>query len=137
MVITNVHKAQEIIEEKLMWAIADAGAYFDKQVKKNISKTDHTLADLARMGHPYARFNTGSVVGAILRGAGKKSQRGWLASKKIHSPSYLVHKQSGGLLDAFYSIDSSEGLTRGKGTKDTSVSAKNMYYKEPDLSWIK
>jgi hypothetical protein len=46
------------------------------KIKDNISNTDYTLEDLAKMGHPYARRSP----------------------KSIHNPDYIVHCQSGEML---------------------------------------
>lgn len=53
----------------------------DKAIEKNITLSDHTLADLKAMGHPYARRSPQS----------------------IHDPKYQVHKQSGKMLEGKYS----------------------------------
>ena len=55
---------------------------FDR-MRQNASLADHTLADLRKMGHPYAKANPQS----------------------IHSPDYLVHKQSGTLYDAIEEVE--------------------------------
>lgn len=52
--------------------------YLWQKTRANADLTDHTLQDLQRMGHPYARS----------------------APVPIHSPSWLVHKQTGRLRDA-------------------------------------
>jgi len=52
-------------------------AILDAAVTRNISLTDHSLADLAALGHPYSR-----------RGGGAG----------LHDPNYQVHQQSGKLL---------------------------------------
>lgn len=49
-----------------------------EKMKENASLTDHTLADLRRMGHPYAKRQPAPP----------------------HDPYWLVHKQSGDLYDA-------------------------------------
>ena len=51
----------------------------DKAVTKNISLKDHSLKDLAQMGHPYAK-------------------RHGPEGSPIHDPYWLVHTQSGELL---------------------------------------
>lgn len=53
-------------------------AILDARITRNISLTDHSLSDLARLGHPYAR------------GVGVK----------LHNPAYQVHTQSGRMLSA-------------------------------------
>lgn len=45
------------------------------RVKKNINLNDHTIKQLAAMGHPYSAVNP----------------------QQIHTPEYLVHKQTGEL----------------------------------------
>ena len=53
----------------------------DAAVTRNISLTDHTLKDLADMGHPYSRRSGTS----------------------LHDPNYQVHRQSGDLLRGKFS----------------------------------
>lgn len=53
----------------------------DKAIDKNISLSDHSQADLAALGHPYASR----------------------APQAIHSPGYQVHEQSGRLREGKYS----------------------------------
>lgn len=50
----------------------------DDRITRNISLSDHSLKDLARMGHPYSR------VGGF----------------RLHDPEYQVHTQSGRMLAA-------------------------------------
>lgn len=52
----------------------------DNEITKNISLTDHSLKDLADLGHPYRTGGDG-----------------------LHSPNWQVHKQSGKLLSSKYS----------------------------------
>lgn len=66
------------IEEKLREAI-----------KKNISLTDHTLEDLAEMGHPYASAHPANP----------------------HEPGYQVHSQSGTMLGGLVSGTSDAAFT--------------------------
>jgi len=61
----------------------------DEQVQKNASLTDHSLQDLKMLGHPYSKRNP----------------------QKLHEPDFLVHKQSGKLLESKYS-----------GIKEASIS---------------
>ena len=51
----------------------------DKKVTENMSQADHSQADLAKLGHPYARRHGEEGSG-------------------LHTPYYQVHKQSGQLL---------------------------------------
>lgn len=64
----------------------------DSRVKKNTGLTDHSLADLRRLGHPYARR----------------------APQEIHSPGYQVHTQSGALQDARFSGTDKASVGSGK-----------------------
>lgn len=71
-------------------AVAAAGKVFHAKVRQNISLTDHSLQDLADMGHPYAARH-----GAIrIHGSGSES---------LATPSARVHRQSGKLLQALKS----------------------------------
>ncbi|MCP4599190.1 MAG: hypothetical protein GY847_01410 [Proteobacteria bacterium] len=58
-----------------------------KAVKDNATLTDHTLEDLAEMGHPYSTR----------------------APQDIHDPNWLVHTQSGELASALYSTSGHAG----------------------------
>lgn len=66
-------------------ALRAAGAALAAQVRANITLTDHTLADLAALDHPYARRH-GSI--QIHRSSG---------SRIIAVPTSVVHRQSGRL----------------------------------------
>lgn len=65
--INQVNKTMAVVSEMM-----------DDEVTKNISLTDHTIKDLAKLKHPYSAANP----------------------RQLHDPNYLVHTQSGGLLDA-------------------------------------
>lgn len=75
-----------VAAEKALEAAADV---FYAQVRVNAGYTDHTLADLARMDHPYARRH-GSI--RIHKGV----------SKYITPGENIVHSQSGKLLQSLY-----------------------------------
>lgn len=64
--------------------VEEAGAVMLDAIRKTASRTEHSLDDLARKDHPYARRH-----GAIRSGA--------LGGPFVQRP-YLVHKQSGALL---------------------------------------
>lgn len=66
----------------------------DDRVEANMSLTDHSLKDLAIMGHPYAAR----------------------APQSIHSPEYQVHQQTGRLLKAKYSGIEKAEVTGGSLT---------------------
>lgn len=67
-------------------ALEAGGEEMFRQIRKHVSRRDHTLQDLARKGHPYARRH-GAIQTRALGGAFVK--RPW-----------LVHKQSGDMLKA-------------------------------------
>ena len=74
----------------------------DDQVSRNISLTDHSLAELARMGHPYsAKYGPQGI--------------------PIHDPYWQIHKQSGKLLKSKYSEISEARITGGKLQASASV----------------
>lgn len=56
-------------------------AMLDEEVTKNISYADHSLRDLRRMGHPYARRHGAQGIA-------------------LHEPNWVVHKQSGQLISS-------------------------------------
>lgn len=68
----------------------------DKKVTDNISITDHTTSDLRLLGHPYA------------------SKWGTSRASSLHTPFWLVHTQSGKLLDSKNSGTTPASLTGGK-----------------------
>ena len=69
-------------------AFERAGALLLEQIRKNISLTDHTLEDLAKMDHPYAKRH-GSI--QIHQGT-----TGYF----ITNPTSLVHSHAGKLVNA-------------------------------------
>lgn len=74
----DVHKAQK-------QAVVAAGEKSLDRVKKNVSAKKYSLADLAGMGHPYARKH-----GAIRKGV--------LGGRYQYKP-YLVHTRTGQMKD--------------------------------------
>lgn len=84
-------------------------------VKGNISETDHTLRDLANLGHPY--------------GLGARDH------KPLHTPNYLVHTQSGQMLAGLASDVEPASVSGGKllatakaGINASVEHAKNVFY---------
>jgi HK97 gp10 family phage protein len=49
-----------------------------ERIQENASLTDHSLSDLKNIGHPYSQRNP----------------------RNIHRPNFLIHRQSGNLLDS-------------------------------------
>lgn len=74
--ITRNERWAEMLRKKAVQAVTKATKVADKEFRKNVSHTDHTLADLRALGHPY----------------------GYTNPQQIHDPDWLIHKQSGGLL---------------------------------------
>ena len=72
-----------------------AATMLDKEVTKNMSLTDHTQADLARLGHPYARRHGPEGLG-------------------IHQPPWLVHKQKGTLKKSKFKGSSEASILSGR-----------------------
>jgi len=66
------------VARNMVGALEEAATKLFNSVQRNATLTDHSLDDLAKLGHPY---NIRSSV-------------------SIHSPSYLVHQQSGRLSGA-------------------------------------
>lgn len=67
-------------------AVEAGGEEMHRLIRRRVSRTDHTLADLARKDHPYARRH-GSIQANVLGGA------------FVQKP-YMVHRQSGAMLAA-------------------------------------
>lgn len=74
------------IDIALPAALDNAAQILHDKVVENASLTDHTLKDLARLGHPYSVRNYFNLHGA------------------------QVHKQSGDLVDAVYTEKDPKGL---------------------------
>lgn len=76
-----LQKSTITVQDALPYAVAAGGKAYAAQVRKAITRRDHTLAQLAAMDHPYARRH-----GRIL----------------IHTDSpWVVHRQSGRMARAF------------------------------------
>ena len=67
--LNHVNKVMETVRKSV-----------DDEITSNMSLTDHSLSDLASMGHPYSTSGGGGRV--------------------PHSPEWLIHKQSGRLLQS-------------------------------------
>lgn len=78
LVAKNLLKVQEGFVRSVNKAMSNVSVILNEEVEKNISLTDHSLSDLRRLGHPYARGN----------------------SSALGHPIYQVHKQSGRLLNS-------------------------------------
>lgn len=69
-----------------------AASILGLRIEKNISSTDHTLEDLRKMGHPYAGRDPNPP----------------------HKPEYIVHTQSGELLQGLFSGIKPASITGGE-----------------------
>jgi len=77
---------------KVMKKAADI---LDGEVTKNMSLSDHSQADLTKLGHPYAR-------------------RHGPEGKGLHKPPWLVHRQSGKLLSSKFKGSSEASVLGGQ-----------------------
>lgn len=68
-----LEKLEKAVVANLRQALRNAGTVLFDKIKLNAGLTDHSLKDLADLGHPYAKR----------------------APKKIHDPDYQVHIQTG------------------------------------------
>jgi len=110
-VIKNIGMKQSQIKEESVQSINNSIKILFQKVSFNISRTCHDLADLAAMGHPYARDH-------ILN---------------PHSPYYQVHMQSADMRRALTSDTSADNReVRGgvgfTGTAEESLKAKGSKY---------
>lgn len=91
-VAKNIVKFGGRFLEEVNKDMEQARLILDKAVEKNISLTDHSLEDLADLGHPYAKRNPQS----------------------IHEPGYQVHSQSGELKGGKYSGTERASVSGGR-----------------------
>ncbi len=82
--VAKLEKAQEIVVERM---------------RQNASLTDHTLKDLAAMGHPYSLRN----------------------SANPHDPPYLIHEQTGNLKEHIESEGSPKNFSFRIGVDEKAV----------------
>lgn len=95
--------------------MARVAKILEAAVKGNISESDHSLRDLAKLGHPY--------------GMGAR------AHKPLHTPNYIVHTQSGQMLGGLRSGStpaSTSGLRLAAeafaGILQSIAHAQNVFY---------
>lgn len=93
LIADNLLKVQKGFLNSVNSTMKKVEKVLDNEVKENISITDHSLADLARLGHPYAR-----------RGP----------SSSLSHPLWQVHKQTGRLLSSKFSGVKEASITSGK-----------------------
>lgn len=74
-----------------------------KQVDANISLSDHSLADLARLGHPYSKRSP----------------------KALHNPDFQVHEQTGRLRAGLFSTTEPADVSLGRLTAAAIVGIKD------------
>jgi hypothetical protein len=85
-------------------------AYMEKELKKDIGRTDYSLKQLADMGHPY--------------GIGKSEGR-----SPVPHAEPLIHTQSGNLLA---SVKTSKFISRTRGHLKVYISASDVEY----VKWL-
>lgn len=90
-----------------------AGKILEKRIRQNISLRDHSLAQLAAMGHPYARRH-GSI---------QIHRKG---STSLLNPEYRVHTQSGALLNSV-TVTSASSRPHWRLHLDTGVAPHAEY----------
>jgi len=100
MTIIALGDATTTYQEAAAVGIQAAGAVLLDRTRRHVSRRDHSLADLRRMDHPYARRH-----GVI--------QAGRLGGAFVRRP-YLVHTRSGTMLRAL------QGRRRNSFTYDVS-----------------
>lgn len=91
-------------------AIIEGGMFIQAEIRRNINVTDHTLADLRRLGHPYAKRHGrirvhperpwlvhrqgGSLLGSLrrktIRRVGMSKVQIWLDTTKAPHARYVV-----------------------------------------------
>lgn len=91
-------------------ALVEGGAFIHAEIRRNMNVTDHTLADLRRLGHPYARRHGrirvhperpwlvhrqgGSLISSLrrktIRRVGSSKVRIWLDTSKAPHATYVV-----------------------------------------------
>lgn len=79
-------KLQALVKATVVKSIEEAANLVYAKVVENASLTDHTLDQLAKLGHPYSVRNF----------------------KRMHTPNFLVHAQSNRLMDNIKLIKRSE-----------------------------
>lgn len=97
VVLFNMKQVGVTEKQAAIQAVEAAGRVLRDLVKQNISLTDHSLADLAAEGHPYARRHGGIKI----------HQKG---TKALTDPANRVHRQSGKLLSALKAGSTNRGL---------------------------
>lgn len=105
-VISNIRNIIPKETTKMNARLSAAGAVVEKSVKNHASLTDHSLADLAAMGHPYSKR--------------------YPADSGPH-PDNEVHNQSGTLLAA---VEKVEDLNQIHSTIEVGVREENVPYIE-------
>jgi hypothetical protein len=103
VVLRSMNTALATEKKAARYAVAAAGRVLRDAVKQNISLTDHSLADLRREGHPYARRAIGGGTINQIRIHTK-------GTKSLTNPALRVHKQEGNLLDALQAAPTHGGL---------------------------
>ena len=94
-VLRNIDQQEKLLRKYAAKKMKAATAYLKSEVKKNVSLTDHSLFDLAQMGHPYGL--EGGMKGSFEAAIGKSPRQ------VLHDPNYLIHKHGNKFRNALFS----------------------------------
>ncbi len=101
MAKANLKDLGKTVVEHARSGLNNAAKFTEQRLKDNVGLTDHDKVELAKLGHPYAKRSP----------------------QDIHTPPWLVHKQSGDLFKSIktvkespdrYAIGADENLTDPK-----------------------
>lgn len=88
-----------VFKEKAKARLQEAADLLEMKMKDNASLTDHTLKDLADLGHPYSVRDPNNP----------------------HSPPYLIHEQTGNLKNNIEQFKSEKGFRISVGVDENKV----------------
>jgi len=93
-ILRDITQHERSIRKLLGKVLTKATLRLKRKVRSNVSLTDHTLFDMAVLGHPYGL--EGGPAESWDSAKGKKSRQ------NLHSPNYLIHKHSDAFVNALY-----------------------------------
>lgn len=88
-----------VFKKKAKARLEEAANVLEEKMIENASLTDHTLKDLARLGHPYSVRNPANP----------------------HDPPYLIHEQTGNLKNNIERTRSPKGFKISVGVDEDKV----------------
>jgi len=92
--LRSINLFDRFVRRKVGKALEKVTLSLKKSVLNNMSLSDHTLKDMAKMGHPYG-----------LQGGQRESweaAKGVPARQKLHTPEYNIHTHTGNLKSEVY-----------------------------------